>query len=128
MQQCLMKRKCCFTIACMNAINSQALAAIREAVVNAKGPSNLAKVLGVSPQMVSQWTSDLPERNRPVAAAHCKAIEEKFGVSRTRLRPDDWHRYWDDLIGAPGSPPIPLTAREAARGELGQPIPAPEEV
>ncbi|WP_165186421.1 transcriptional regulator [Paraburkholderia dioscoreae] len=91
----------------MNTINLNALAAIREAVTIAKGPSNLARALGVSPQMVSQWTCDLPDRNRSVAARHCKAIEEKFGVSRTRLRPDDWHQYWGDLIGAPGSPPVP---------------------
>ena len=86
----------------MNTIKPHVLAAVREAVALAGGPSNLARALEVTPQMVSQWVSDNPVRNRPVAARHCKRIEDLYGVGRHRLRPDDWHRYWPDLavVGA----------------------------
>ncbi|WP_425273257.1 YdaS family helix-turn-helix protein [Paraburkholderia tuberum] len=80
-----------------------------------------------------------------VPAEHCMAIEEgclsidpNCNVTCERLRPDltaQWQYMRNSApvsssacCGAPGSPPIPLAAREAARGELGQPIPAPEEV
>lgn len=95
--------KQCFMLEVMNTINPEALAAIREAVEAAKGPSNLARVVGVSPQMVTQWTSDDPKRHRPVAAPHCPAIEKNFGVSRKRLRPNDWHKYWPDLDEQPAA-------------------------
>lgn len=89
----------------MNTIKPHVLAAVREAVDVAGGPSNFARALEVSPQMVSQWVSENPVRNRPVAARHCKLIENLYGISRRRLRPDDWHRYWPDLadvVEAPG--------------------------
>ncbi|MDY7807577.1 YdaS family helix-turn-helix protein [Burkholderia stagnalis] len=81
----------------MNTINIHVLAAVREAVDLAGGPSNLARALEVTPQMVSQWISDNPVRNRPVAARHCKLIENLYGIGRRRLRPGDWHRYWPEL-------------------------------
>lgn len=88
----------------MNTIKSHVLAAVREAVDVAGGPSNFARALEVSPQMVSQWVSDNPTRNRPVAARHCKLIEKLYGISRRRLRPDDWHRYWPDLADVVEAP------------------------
>jgi len=81
----------------MDTNKSKALAAIRLAVARAKGPTRLARAVGVSPQMVSQWTSSNPRRNRPVAVPHCKVIEDLFGVRRQDLRPYDWQAIWPDL-------------------------------
>ncbi|MGF6806265.1 hypothetical protein OKW30_001391 [Paraburkholderia sp. Clong3] len=39
--------------------------------------------------------------------------ESAFRVTRFDLRPDNWHRNWPDLIGKPGSPPVPAE-REVA--------------
>lgn len=37
---------------------------------------------------------------------NCTAIEQatERAVMRWDLRPDDWHRIWPELIGAPGAP------------------------
>ena len=48
--------------------------------------SDLARILGVTPQAVNQWV----QGTRPVPAQHCLAIEQATAgsVSRHDLRPD----------------------------------------
>lgn len=58
--------------------------AIARAVRNAGGASALARILNVTPGLVSQWVTG----RRPVAAIHCLAIEAATAVSRHELRPD----------------------------------------
>lgn len=67
--------------------------------------TKLAKSLGVDPQLVWQWA----RKARPVPISRCVPIEMATGgaVMRWRLRPDDWHLIWPELIGADGAPAIP---------------------
>lgn len=43
------------------------------------------------------------------------AIERATGgkVRVWDLRPNDWHSIWEHLIGTPGAPPVPATAKAA---------------
>ncbi|KVO05588.1 hypothetical protein WJ69_23090 [Burkholderia ubonensis] len=70
----------------------------------------LAKSLGVTKAAVSQW------KRLSVPIHHCVAIERATQgvVTRTDLRPKDWHLIWPELIGKPGSPPVPAPTTEAA--------------
>ncbi|WP_316867338.1 transcriptional regulator [Ralstonia mannitolilytica] len=96
-QQCLMFGKQCFMLVSMSKVDPQALEAIREAVEKVGGPSSLARLLMITPQMVTQWISEDEKRRRPVAAIHCPSIESATGISRKRLRPADWQRLWPEL-------------------------------
>lgn len=87
----------------MSKVDPEALVAIREAVEKVGGPSNLARLLAITPQMVTQWICDDDDRRRPVAAIHCPSIEGATGVSRKRLRPRDWQRYWPDVQSREGA-------------------------
>lgn len=53
---------------------------------------------------------------REPSPALCVAIERESGglVRRWRLRPNDWHLIWPELIGTAGAPPIQQEARDAA--------------
>lgn len=63
--------------------------AIQQAVALAGGQAHLAKALGVTPGLVSQWVNG----RRNVAPNHCPAIEGLTGVKCEQLRPDlDWRR------------------------------------
>lgn len=77
--------------------------ALIRAAEAAGGLSKLAKSCGASIQAVSNW------RKRGVPTEHCAAIERAVcgAVMRWDLRPDDWHRIWPELVGAPGAPAIP---------------------
>jgi DNA-binding transcriptional regulator YdaS (Cro superfamily) len=55
------------------------------------GAGNLAALLGVSAQAVSNW------KERGVPIERCVAIEQATGVSRRELRPDDWRAIWPEL-------------------------------
>lgn len=57
---------------------------ISDAVQVMGGQVPLAKLLGVTPGLVSQWVTGRGK----VAARHCLAIETATGVSRHELRPD----------------------------------------
>jgi DNA-binding transcriptional regulator YdaS (Cro superfamily) len=72
----------------------------------------LAKRLGVTPSMVSQWASG----HRPVAIERCVAIETATDglVRRWDLRPNDWGAIWPELIGAEGAPAWPAEEAQAA--------------
>jgi DNA-binding transcriptional regulator YdaS (Cro superfamily) len=72
--------------------------------------ATLARQIGVSPVMVSQWAGGV----KPTPTERCADIEKatEGAVKRWDLRPDDWHRIWPELIGADGAPAVPEAARE----------------
>ena len=57
----------------------------------------LARALGVSPSLVTQWAG-----GKPVATKRCTAIERATAgvVSRQDLRPEDWREVWPELAAA----------------------------
>lgn len=64
--------------------------AFSEAVAAAGGTQTaLAKVLGVTPQRVSQVADGL-RLGRTVPLGWARVIERDLGVGRARLRPDVW--------------------------------------
>jgi DNA-binding transcriptional regulator YdaS (Cro superfamily) len=75
----------------------------------------LAKALGVHPVMVSQWAGG----TKAVPLERCADMEKATAgaVSRWDLRPDDWPRFWPELIGAEGAPAVPVAAVEV--GDAG---------
>jgi DNA-binding transcriptional regulator YdaS (Cro superfamily) len=66
--------------------------ALEDAIAKAGGPTALARSIGVSQSVVSNWLS-----RKSVPAEHCAAIDLATGVSRKRLRPKDWKRIWPEL-------------------------------
>ncbi|WP_090804407.1 transcriptional regulator [Paraburkholderia tuberum] len=82
---------------------------IKEACDAARGLTAFARMIGVKPPTAHEWLT----RRRPVPPRRCARIETLFGISRQRLRPDDWQEIWPELIGKPGSPPVPAE-REVA--------------
>lgn len=58
------------------------------------GAVNLAALLGVSAQVVSNW-----KQRDAVPIERCVAIEQATGgqVTRRDLRPDDWQAIWPEL-------------------------------
>ena len=77
------------------------------------GQAGIARLLGVSPQAVSQWVSGM----RPVPPRHAIAIEAATGVSRHDLRPD--------VFGPAEEAPQGTTAEQpSARAVVGQHQPA----
>jgi DNA-binding transcriptional regulator YdaS (Cro superfamily) len=67
--------------------------------------ARIARDIGVSAVMVSQWVSGI----KAVPMDRCVAIERATAgkVKRWDLRPADWHRIWPELIGAEGAPRVP---------------------
>ena len=78
--------------------------------------ANLARALGVSPVMISQWISGV----KAVPAERCPVIERATGgaVRCEELRPDvEWNvlREFSSEAGTEGAPPFPSpTPAEAA--------------
>lgn len=66
--------------------------AIIEAIAKFDTQVEFAVFLDVTPGAVNQWTKEI----RPVPARFCPRIEARTGVTRDRLRPDDWREYWPD--------------------------------
>lgn len=62
---------------------------------NQNNRAELARSLGVTLSMISQWVNG----TRPVSAEKCVAIEQATAgaVTRKDLRPDDWHLIWPEL-------------------------------
>ncbi|WP_201096202.1 transcriptional regulator [Thiocystis minor] len=58
---------------------------LEQAIASAGSQVALARQIGASQQMVSQW---LTQRNGRVSPVYCRRIEEATGVSRYDLRPD----------------------------------------
>lgn len=56
---------------------------------------NLAKLIGVTPPAISQWSNGL----RPVPIEKIVLIEQvtSGAVTRKDLRPNDWHLIWPEL-------------------------------
>ncbi|WP_430869651.1 transcriptional regulator [Cupriavidus basilensis] len=84
---------------------------LRAAVIDAGGPSKVARELGVEPPTISQWISLDTRRNRPVPTERMARLERllRFQVTRQDLRPNDWHEIWPELVRAE-----PTTTQEAA--------------
>lgn len=82
---------------------SPASTAARKAVRLLGGPVKVAKRFGLpNYQTVQQWC-----RNG-VPTPYCTAVEKALEgrVMRWDLRPEDWWRVWEDLIGQPGAPEV----------------------
>ena len=72
--------------------------ALLEAIERAGSQAELARLIGVAGQStVGNWVS----RKQLAPVAFCAAIEAATGVSRKRLRPHDWQKYWPELVPAP---------------------------
>lgn len=69
---------------------------VDDAAAKVGGFKALADRLGVSKSAVWQWK----EEGRQVPIEHCWPIERETGVSRRRLRPDDWQDIWPELVDA----------------------------
>ncbi|ADG20367.1 hypothetical protein BC1002_6526 [Paraburkholderia atlantica] len=65
----------------------------------------LASSIGVSQSFLSQMASGLS----PISQERCFLIEQATAgaVARWDLKPHNWHKLWPELVGAPGSPPVP---------------------
>lgn len=63
-----------------------------------KRRADFAKLIGVTPAMVSQWL----DGTRPVSPERCVEIEQRTSgqVTRKDLRPTDWHRIWPELLAS----------------------------
>jgi DNA-binding transcriptional regulator YdaS (Cro superfamily) len=83
--------------------------ALDEAIRAAGSQAALAAACGVVQGAVANWKA-----RGSVPAEHCAAIEAATGVHRFRLRPDDWHRIWPELIGREGAPAVPTVPEKAA--------------
>jgi len=66
--------------------------------------TELARSLGVDPQLVWQWSREV----REVPMPRCAPIELATGgaVRRWDLRPTDWHINWPELVGTAGAPEL----------------------
>lgn len=67
-----------------------------EAVRLAGGPTAMAKICSTSDEVVTKqqvvnWLNRPPFTG---PAKHAVAVESATGVSRRRLRPQDWQKYW----------------------------------
>lgn len=71
----------------------------------------LARALGVSDVMVSQWRSGL----KFPAPAMCVRVEiaTHEQVRRWDLRPHDWWAIWPELVDQDGAPTVPPEAPKA---------------
>jgi DNA-binding transcriptional regulator YdaS (Cro superfamily) len=74
-------------------------AAVREAADLCGSMQALGESVGVRPAYARQVVWAWQNRN-VVPIEYCWPIEQITGgaVSRRRLRPDDWHRIWPDLV------------------------------
>ena len=72
----------------------------------------LARAIGVSPVMISQWVS-----GKPVSVTSALAIERATdgAVVRWDLRPTDWHLIWPELVGTEGAPDLAQSAPGCAQ-------------
>lgn len=65
---------------------------LKNAIDQKGGLSQSARELGVSRQQLFNWIA-----GRQVPVKFCSAVEQKFGVSRKVLRPNDWQAIWPEL-------------------------------
>lgn len=69
--------------------------------------SALARAIGVTPPLLSQWKSGV----RPIPIERCVAIERATSgaVMRWHLRPDDWPDIWPELTSRTDAPAPPAS-------------------
>jgi len=69
---------------------------LRPAIDTAGGVNAVAARMDVSPQRLNNWLS------RGVPDDQCAALEAATfgGITRQRLRPDNWQRIWPELAQA----------------------------
>jgi DNA-binding transcriptional regulator YdaS (Cro superfamily) len=74
----------------------------------------LARAMGVNPVMVSQWANGAKQ----VPLERCVDMERATNgaVGRRDLRPNDWQRFWPELIGTEGAPELPVAAEVGHAG------------
>jgi DNA-binding transcriptional regulator YdaS (Cro superfamily) len=63
-------------------------------IADGGGLTKLAEIMGESLQTLNNW------RSRGVPPGKCKAFAAATGVSVKLLRPNDWARYWPELIAS----------------------------
>ncbi|EZP51425.1 hypothetical protein BW39_03894 [Delftia sp. RIT313] len=49
--------------------------------------------MGHSQALVHKWLNS----PNPLGEKHCVKVEKLLGISRTKLRPDDWEEIWPEL-------------------------------
>jgi DNA-binding transcriptional regulator YdaS (Cro superfamily) len=59
---------------------------LEEAIASVQNAANLARKLGVTPQLVSRWR----KRQTVITAERAVEIETATGVKRHKIRPDLW--------------------------------------
>lgn len=74
--------------------------------------AELARKIGISPVLISQWRSG----KRPIPVERCPAIERATdgAVTRRDLRPDDWWLIWPELVTEEFPAPAATANKEAA--------------
>lgn len=70
----------------------KSVTALDEATAKAGGVTALANAINQNQSTVSMW-----RKRGSVPTQQCTAIERVTGISRCRLRPDDWHLIWPEL-------------------------------
>ncbi|WP_271464425.1 transcriptional regulator [Acidovorax sp. NCPPB 4044] len=88
------------------------MTALDTAISRMGGVGKLAKAIGVSQPLISNWR----KRGTTPKAEDCSAIERATGglVTRRDLRPDDWHLIWPELAAQTSGTSGPVT--EAPHG------------
>ena len=93
---------------------NQSTVGLLRAVEIAGSQVALGRALGHSQALVFKWLNS----SNGLGPIYCVKIEQKFGVRRQDLRPDDWHLIWPELITAPAHKAQPaidsVAAKEAA--------------
>lgn len=56
------------------------------------GVAELARIIGVRTQAISQW--------KRVPAHHCRVISQELGIPKSKLRPDMWGRKANEVARA----------------------------
>ena len=74
------------------------ISAISRACTIVGGVTSLARILGVTPPTVHEWTTS----RRPIPAKRCVQIETATGgaITRRDLRPVDYENVWPELAPA----------------------------
>lgn len=91
-------------------MNEEVSSAIKAASDILGNQAALAALCGLQKAAVTHW-----KRSGEVPAEHCKAIERATGglVTCKQLCPNDWDRYWPELVGVKGAPVAPEEAKAA---------------
>lgn len=77
------------------------ISAISRACTIVGGVTSLARILGVTPPTVHEWTTS----RRPIPPTRCVQIEAatEGAITRRDLRPADCENIWPELASTPAS-------------------------